>query len=81
MLAIYRQNKKKEWILSTVFADNIAGMMWREWFEKGGYATLTRSVRSISELSDVLSVENAKEHHSTPSYATNRPDQKRLEIL
>ena len=67
MLAIYRQNKKKEWILSTVFADNIAGMMWRDWFEKGGNATLTRSVRSISELSDVLSMGDVKgRHHDLP---------------
>ena len=61
MLAIYRQNKKKEWILSTVFADNIAGMMWREWFEKGGNATLTRFVRSITELSDVLHLGESNE--------------------
>ena len=66
MLAIYRQNKKKEWILSTVFADNIAGMMWRDWFEKGGNATLTQSVRSITELSDLLSVGDVKEHHANP---------------
>lgn len=67
MLAIYRQNKREEWILSTVFADNIAGMMWRDWFEEGGNATLTRSVRSISELSDVLSVGDVEEpHHDLP---------------
>jgi hypothetical protein len=57
MLAIYRQNQKKEWVLSTVFADNIAGMMWREWFEKGGYQTITKTVNSVSELTDTLSPE------------------------
>jgi hypothetical protein len=54
MLAIYRQNEKKEWVLSTVFADNVAGLMWKEWFEKGGYVSITRTVRSVSELTDVL---------------------------
>jgi hypothetical protein len=57
MLAIYRKDNKNDWILSTVFADNVAGMMWREWFEKGGYATFTRTVRSVSELTDVLTVD------------------------
>lgn len=57
MLAIYRQNPQRNWVLSVVFADNVAGMMWREWFEKGGYETKVKSVNSISELSDVLSPE------------------------
>jgi len=56
MIAIYRQNNK-DWVLSTVFADNVAGMMWREWFEKGGYQTMTKTVNSVSELTDVLSPE------------------------
>lgn len=57
MIAIYRQNNNKDWVLSTVFADNVAGMMWREWFEKGGYQTMTKTVNSVSELTDVLSPE------------------------
>ena len=57
MLAIYRQNSRREWVLSTVFADNVAGMMWREWFEKGGYETKVKTVNSVSELADTLSPE------------------------
>jgi hypothetical protein len=53
MIAIYKQ-KDKEWVLSTVFACNVAGDMWREWFEADGNLTRTKIVRSVSELTDTL---------------------------
>lgn len=57
MLAIYKQTKEKKWVLSTVFACNVAGDMWRDWFESDGNLTRTKIVRSVSELTDTLEEE------------------------
>lgn len=68
MIAIYKQTKENKWVLSTVFACNVAGDMWRDWFESDGNLTRTKIVRSVSELTDTLEEEESQKPIENPLY-------------